>query len=113
MPRPEYEQRLNQIPAPRLTNPDGSFSTHSMAAEVDGRGNWFAFPTVQPDAAGQLMRYGLRDAQARAMATGNFKAFGADKAAALAYANQGYKKGTALDQLVPESLVSILSRYGK
>ena len=29
-----------------IKNPDGSMSTHSMAAEVDEEGNWFVFPTV-------------------------------------------------------------------
>lgn len=95
---PEFEQRLQQQDFPRINNPDGSISTHEMAAEVDDQGNWFAFPTIQPGPDGTLQRMELREAQARAMAEGNYKAFGQDKQAALDYAAGGYKAGTVIDE---------------
>jgi hypothetical protein len=94
---PEYEQRLHQIPFPRIDNGDGSVSTHEMAVEVDDNGNWFAFPTIQPGENGQLQRFELREAQRRAMETGNYKAFGQDKDAALRYGEGGYKTGTNIE----------------
>jgi len=94
---PEYEKRLSQIPYPNIDNGDGSRSTHEMAVEVDENGNWFAFPTIQPGDNGQLQRFELRDAQQRAMATGNYKAFGQDKDAALRYGEGGYKEGTNIE----------------
>jgi len=94
---PEYERRLSQIPYPNIDNGDGSRSTHEMAVEVDDNGNWFAFPTIQPGDNGQLQRFELRDAQQRAMATGNYKAFGQDKDAALQYGAGGYKTGTNIE----------------
>jgi hypothetical protein len=94
---PEYEQRLSQIPYPNIDNGDGSRSTHEMAVEADDNGNWFAFPTIQPGDNGQLQRFELRDAQQRAMATGNYKAFGQDKDAALRYGEGGYKVGTNIE----------------
>jgi hypothetical protein len=68
-----------------------------MAAEVNAAGNWFAFPTVQPNVKGVLERMELRQAQAKAIAEGNVKHFGTDKEAALRYANGGYKADTPLD----------------
>ena len=94
---PEYEDRLRQIPFPGIKNPDGTVSTHSMAAEVDENGDWYVFPTVQPGEDGKLKRMELREAQAKAMIDKNYKAFGKDKKSALAYAADGYKVGTNID----------------
>ena len=102
MPAPElgqalFEQRANRAMQPFITQKDGSHATHKMAAEVDDQGNWFAFPTVQQMPNGLLVEMALRDAQARAMRTGEFKSFGKNKDAALLYAEGGYKRGTPMD----------------
>jgi len=94
---PEYERRLHQIPYPQLRNPDGSVSTHRMAAEVGEDGNWSAFPTIQQGKDGRLRQLELRDAQRRAMKAKNYKDFGKNKEAALEYAAGGYKKGTNIE----------------
>ena len=93
---PRFEERLRQIPYPRIENEDGSFSTHRMAAEVDEDGNWYAFPLVQ-EVEGKLVELEMPDAMSRAMSEGNIKEFGQDKASALEYAQGGYKKGTNID----------------
>jgi len=93
----EYEDRLTRIPYPRIAGPDGSHMTHKMATEVDENGNWFAFPTIQPDATGKLVELELRAAQKKAMQEKNYKAFGKDKESAVRYGAGGYKQGTALD----------------
>ena len=92
-----YEKRMRQIPAPFIDNGDGSKSTHLMAAEVDDKGNWYAFPTIQQGQDGLLRELPLREAQAAAIGSGNAKAFGKDKESALRYAGGGYKQGTPLD----------------
>ncbi len=95
---PEYEKRLKQIPFPYLTNADGTISTHEMAAEVDADGNWIAFPTIQPDNSGRLVRLETQEALQKAKEANNFKAFGGDKKAALNYAAGGYKDGTVIEE---------------
>ena len=91
-----FEDRLRQIPYPRIENEDGSFSTHRMAAEVDEEGNWYAFPLVQ-EVDGKLVELEMPDAMSRALSEGNIKKFGKDKASAVEYAQGGYKKGTNID----------------
>jgi hypothetical protein len=93
----EFEERLKRIPHPRIKQPDSSYATHLMAAETDEEGNWFAFPTVQPDATGKLAAMRLRAAQSKAMRDKNYKAFGKDAGAALSYAEGEYKKDTVID----------------
>jgi hypothetical protein len=95
---PEYITRINDPDQPSITNEDGTVSTHRMAAEVDENGNWFAFPTIQM-IDGELVPFeDNREAMAKAMETNNFKTFGDNKAAALEYAEGGYKKGTPMDE---------------
>jgi hypothetical protein len=94
---PPYEQRLHQIPYPRIKNPDGSFSTHRMAADVDKSGNWFAYPLIQKDDTGRLRQLPQNEAFQRALRMNNYKAFGGNKAAALEYARGGYKRGTNIE----------------
>ena len=68
-----------------------------MAVEVDESGDWLAFPTIQPGADGKLARMGTHAAQRKALKDKNYKSFGKDKNAALAYGEGGYKQGTPLD----------------
>jgi hypothetical protein len=106
---PEYEKRLHQIPFPSLGN-----KTHLMAAETDENGNWFAFPTIQPDDSGKLVEMELRNAQRKAMRNKNYKAFGKDKNSALDYAEGGYKKGTVIDdEQNRQRILAKLLRTGK
>ena len=96
---PAYQRRLLQIPYPQIKNPDGSVSTHEMAADMDAAGNWYAYPTIQQDDKGLLRRYPQKEAMKRAMQQSNFKAFGTDKDAALKYAQGQYKNGTYIEDL--------------
>ena len=105
---PEYEQRLQRAMAPRITNADGSYSTHSMAVDADRNGNWMAYPTVQPDDSGVLRRLGAEEAMRIARRTQNFKAFGKNGAAALAYGEGDYKRGTVADS--PHNREQMLGR---
>ena len=98
--RPRYEDRLHQEDYDFIQNKDGSRSTHRMAAEVDAEGNWFAFPEIQ-EVDGKLVELPKREAMARALSEGNYKAFGADKGSALKYAKGGYKKGTKINKKGP------------
>lgn len=93
----EYEKRLKQTVHPRIDNRDGTYSTHSIAVDSDREGNWKAYPTVQPDENGVLQRMGAQKAMAKAIRTGNYKDFGKDGAAALAYGEGDYKRGTVAD----------------
>ncbi len=91
-----FEQRLHEPKAPRIENPDGTFSTHEMAsAEVDGK--YVAYPTIVQGEDGKLKRLGQKTALDHAMRTGEFRQFGSD-AEARKYAEGGYKKGTLLDE---------------
>ena len=48
--QPEFVDRINNPNNyPYIKNKDGSISTHRMAAEVDEKGNWIVFPTIQFD----------------------------------------------------------------
>jgi len=68
----KFVKRFNQPEVDResIDNGNGSFSTHSMSHEVDGEGQWSAFPTVE-DYGGGMERYELRHAQQLARQTGN------------------------------------------
>jgi len=72
-----------------IDNGDGSHSTHSMAAEVDGNGRWMVFPTVANYGDG-MKRYELREAQGRAVDSGNV-IYMKDKHSALWF-SKNYKK---------------------
>lgn len=53
---PFVDRILNPQKYGVLDNPDGSYSTHSMAAEFDEEGVPYAFPTVVPNEKGELYR---------------------------------------------------------
>lgn len=99
---PEFIDRINNPHKyPFITNDDGSYSTHRMAAEVDEEGNWYAFPTIVRLDDGELyefednysaLQYNLRK--------GNFLSM-ADQKEAIDYAKGGYKLGTALETYNP------------
>jgi hypothetical protein len=76
---------------------NGQRMTHKMSAEVDEKGVWSVFPTVV-EIQGQLKELPLREAQDYAMKSGEFISFGKDKAKALAFAENGYKRGTPMDE---------------
>lgn len=77
---------------PEINNQDGSFSTHKMAAEIDDKtGLWYAFPTIVQQKDGSLKQFKNNyAAMDYAIATGEYIKFD-DKAAALNFANGGYK----------------------
>lgn len=75
---------------PSLDNGDGTTSTHSMAAEVDGNGNWRVFPTVLITKAG-IKRFSPEEAWRHTEKSGNFIDFGKNKDAALDF-SQNYKR---------------------
>lgn len=81
---------------PSIKNPDGSVSTHLMAAEVDENGNWFAFPTIVND-GGSLRKFDDPfEALKFGMDRGEVIEFGKNKEAAINFAIN-YKKGTPLE----------------
>lgn len=94
---------------PELNNPDGSVSTHEMAAEIDeDTGTWMTFPMIQQLPNGSLKRFkDVREAMVSAKQSGNVLQW-RDGKAAQAYAMGGYKKGTPLD----DPLQGILSQFG-
>ena len=96
---PEYINRiLNPEKYPFIKNKDGTVATHEMAAEQDEKGNWFAFPMIVQFPDGTLHRFqDPKSAMSYNLRTGNFKHFKKNKNAALNYANDGYKKGTPLE----------------
>tara|TARA_R110000803_G_scaffold92667_2_gene160189 strand:+ start:119 stop:484 length:366 start_codon:yes stop_codon:yes gene_type:complete len=56
--RPEFLDRIdNPEKYPHIKNPDGSVSSHRMAAEVDESGQWYAFPTIVQLPSGELHRF--------------------------------------------------------
>jgi hypothetical protein len=102
MDKPEFLDRINNPNNyPYIENKDGSFSTHKMSAEVDEKGNWYAFPTIVKMPSGELyefqdpyqaMEYNIR--------TGNYLPM-KSKEEAISYASGGYKKGTPLEKFNP------------
>ena len=102
MPTPEFVDRINN-PAdyPYITNSNGSFSTHRMAAEVDGDGQWYAFPTIVQLPNGKLKQFETnQQAMEYNLKTGNYLEM-PTKQDALKYSSGGYKKGTALETFRP------------
>jgi len=80
---------LHRDKYPVLNNPDGSFSTHSMAwGEADGR--YFVYPTVLLDEDGTLKRFDADAAWGHVMKTGNFLEFSSPKEAD--WFSKNYKK---------------------
>jgi len=58
MDEPEFVDRINNPEKyPFIRNKDGSISTHRMAAEVDEKGNWYAFPTIVMLPSGELYQF--------------------------------------------------------
>jgi GH24 family phage-related lysozyme (muramidase) len=95
---PQYIDRVNNPQSyPVLNNPDGSVSTHEMAAEIDDEtGRWLTFPMIQLMPDGSLRRFeDTREAMSNAKKQGNFLQW-QDGEKAKAYAKGGYKKGTPL-----------------
>ena len=69
---------------------EGNPATHLMAAEEDGEGNWFAFPTVVNESG--VLRH-IPDGQAareEALRRGEIIPFGKDKESALSF-SKNYK----------------------
>lgn len=96
---PEFIDRsLNPQNYPVINNPDGSISSHRMAAEVDENGNWYVFPTIQMQPDGTLRQYDdAREAMKAAFMTGNILS-APNMESALQYAEGGYKVGTPMEQ---------------
>lgn len=88
-------------------NVDGE-STHKMRAETDGKGNWFAFPTLFQNEDGswedtyeRQIERNERDwkgAYEEAKKRGELVVFGSDKEAAFAYANGSWKQNYDAEQ---------------
>lgn len=99
---PEFIDRINNPQKyPYITNPDGSISTHLMAAEMDEQGNWYVYPTIVMMPTGELYQFNDQyQAMDYNLRTGNFKKF-PDKESALSYAEGGYKVGTPLETFNP------------
>lgn len=98
--QPQFVDRVNNPSKyPHITNPNGSKSTHRMAAEFDEEtGEWVAFPTVVLTDDGTLKAFeNPFEALRYNKSIGNIKYYGSDKDAAINYAKGGYKKGTPLE----------------
>ena len=107
---PKYIDRVsNPQNYPVLNNPNGSVSTHEMAAEIDeDTGRWMTFPMIQQMPDGSLKRFeDTREAMSNAKKQGNALQW-QDSHAAIEYAKGGYKKGTPL----AEPMQGILKQYG-
>ena len=93
---PEFIDRINNPQNyPVIQNPDGSVSTHRMAAESDAQGNFYVFPTIQME-DGRLVEYeDNRQAMDAAFRSGNILR-APNMLSALRYAEGGYKQGTPL-----------------
>jgi len=92
MDEPEFVDRINNPEKyPFIRNKDGSISTHRMAAEVDEKGNWYAFPTIVMLPSGELYQFeDNNQAMNYALRTGNFLPM-KSKDEAIKYAEGGYK----------------------
>lgn len=98
--KPEFIDRINNPKKyPYIKNKDGSVSTHRMSAEVDEKGNWYVFPTIQYDGKKLKQFKNTQKAMENALATGNYLQMSKEKA--LEYAKGGYKKGTPLETFNP------------
>ena len=92
--QPEFIDRINNPEKhPFVRNPDGSISTHRMAAEYDRQGDrWVVFPMIQME-GGRLRVYEdsqYESAMRAAITSGNFLEM-KGKEAAVNYAKGGYK----------------------
>lgn len=92
----DFVRRIFNSNQPFITNPDGSRSTHRMAAEIMTDGSWAVFPTIV-SRAGRLQELPLAKAQQYAIETGEYIPF-TDKREALAFAKGGYKRGTPMER---------------
>jgi hypothetical protein len=93
---PEFVDRVrNNQNYPVINNPDGSVSTHRMAAESDANGNWYVFPTIQMQDGKLIEYYDSREAMDAAFKTGNILR-APNKQSALNYAEGAYKRDTGL-----------------
>jgi hypothetical protein len=104
---PEFVDRVrNNQNYPVINNPDGSVSTHRMAAESDANGNWYVFPTIQMQDGELVEYYDSRDAMDAAFKTGNILR-APNKQSALNYAEGAYKRGTGLGNKPTTALMDI------
>ena len=104
---PEFVDRVrNNQNYPVINNPDGSVSTHRMAAESDANGNWYVFPTIQMQDGELVEYYDSRDAMDAAFKTGNILR-APNKQAALNYAEGAYKRDTGLGDKPTTALMDI------
>jgi len=93
---PEFLDRIyNPDKYPYIDNGDGTISTHKMAAETDGNGKWFVFPTIQFDGQKLVAYDSNEEAMQNALATGNFLEM-PSKEDAISYAQGGYKENSPL-----------------
>lgn len=93
-----FEKRiLNPSTSPTLKNPDGSYSTHSMAWG-GGDGKFYAYPTVVEAPDGSLIRLPDEAAYFHAMDSGEFREFTTPEDAD-AYASGGYKNSWGRGEL--------------
>ena len=91
----QWGKRMFDKNAPVSQNQDGTISTHRMAAEVDSKGNWYAFPTIVKQ-GNQLVQLPTPQAFQWNLKNNEAVPFGQDKDAALKFAQGGYKVGTPL-----------------
>ena len=104
---PEFVDRVrNNQNYPVINNPDGSVSTHRMAAESDANGNWYVFPTIQMQDGELVEYYDSREAMDAAFKTGNILR-APNKQSALNYAEGAYKRGTGLGNKPTTALMDI------
>ena len=104
---PKFVDRVrNNQNYPVINNPDGSVSTHRMAAESDANGNWYVFPTIQMQDGELVEYYDSRDAMDAAFKTGNILR-APNKQSALNYAEGAYKRGTGLGNKPTTALMDI------
>jgi len=91
----QWGKRIFEKNIQSIQNPDGTQSTHKMAAEVDPQGNWYAFPTIVRQGK-QLVQMPTPQAFQWNLKNKEAVPFGQDKNAALQFAAGGYKIGTPL-----------------
>ena len=86
----EFVQRIlnPELNTNPLQNPDGTTSTHSMAAEVDESGNWFVFPTVVNDNGGLRRIEDPQEARRFNQEKGEVIPFGKNAYQAIAFSQQ-------------------------
>ncbi|HEX5025721.1 MAG TPA: hypothetical protein VFV68_10630, partial [Agriterribacter sp.] len=95
----KFEKRI-QNPSQFIINPDGSKSTHKMAsAEVDGK--QIAYPTIV-NINGKLKELNPKEALDYALKNNEYREFKKAKEAQ-AYAEGGYKQGTAIERMAGKS----------